>query len=109
MSRIPKRWRLTGLGVALLVVLIGVVTAVGLSSSGNAPLSDATPCSEWASAGSAQRTAYARLYLTEHDALLGLSGEATRVQAAIDSNCAHAAYLGEADEVTVLAAIERHF
>jgi hypothetical protein len=108
-GRLRRPWRWAAAGGALVVALAVAVTAAAVSSSGRTPLTDATPCSAWAGASAAQRAAYARLYLSERDALIGGSREAARVQSAITTNCSRAAYLGEADEVTVIAAIERHF
>jgi len=43
--------------------------------------------------------------VTEHGALAGGAHDAGSVEAAITSACNHAAYLGEADDISVLAAL----
>lgn len=99
----------TSAAVLVATVLVAFLIAVAFSSSKAAPLSDATPCSGWADASSTEQLAYAQLYLKEHAALLSGSGEANRIDGLVTDNCSRAALLGEADEVTVLAAIEQHF
>src|ERR1700733_6640621 len=100
-SIIVRHKRETAVVVALVIVLIGTMAATALPSSRASALSDASTCSARASAGQSQPTTYARLYLTEYG---GTRGTAS-VVSAINSACSHAAYLGEADDVSILAAI----
>jgi hypothetical protein len=95
--------------VALVTVAIAftVVTAVSSSPSSAGALSDASTCSQWASASSAQQTAYSRLYINEHSDAGFLSVPA--VVSAIHADCVSAAYLGESDDVSVVAALKHAF
>ena len=102
---IARHKRETAVVVVLVIVLVGTMAAAALPSSRASALSDASTCSAWASAGQSQQTTYARLYLTEYG---GTRGTAS-VVSAINSACTHAAYLGEADDVSILAAINHAF
>ena len=94
-------------GFALLLIVIAVFAASAVSSGGS--LGDSSSCSQWGAATPAQQAAYARLYEHEHDA--GLSGavSATNIESAISQACTHAAYLGESDDVSVIAALNHQF
>ena len=96
-------------GLVLLVAVVAVMAAPAFSSSSAGPVSDSTSCLEWSSTSLAQRNAYARLYLTEHVSLLGKVPAAASIKSVINTGCTHAAYLGEADEVTVIAAIKHQY
>jgi hypothetical protein len=89
---IARHKRETAVVVALVIVLIGTMAATALPSSRS-------------SAGQSQQATYARLYLTEY----GGTRDAASVVSAINSACTHAAYLGEADDVSVVAAINHAF
>lgn len=97
------------LGLATLLVLVLVIVATALSSSAAVALTDGTSCSQWAAASPAQRTAYAQLYVREYGGLPDGARAAGTITATIGSDCARAAYLGEADEVTVLAAVKHAY
>ncbi len=95
--------------IAILVVfcVLTIVTAVSGSSAG--PLADSATCSQWAAASTGQRAAYSRLYLNENPTLPDTTPEAGAVTSAINKACVEAAYLGEVDDVSVLAAIRHNF
>ncbi|HEY5188763.1 MAG TPA: hypothetical protein VII87_07015 [Solirubrobacteraceae bacterium] len=95
--------------IAALLLVIAAMAAPAFSNSKGGALDDATTCSEWASASPAQRLTYSRLYLTEHDALLLGPRNAHGVESAINNACIHAAYLGEGDEVSMVAAIKHEY
>lgn len=101
--------RMCALVVGLLLVVIALSVVPALVGSGGGALADSTTCSGWSAASSAQQTAYAHLYLNEYGGLSNTAGSAGAVQRAISSACVRAAYLGEADDVSVLAAIRHDF
>lgn len=95
--------------IAVVLVLIGVMVAAALPSAKAGALSDSSTCSAWSSATSAQQTAYARLYITQHGSSVS-GGLGTRdVESTITGDCNHAAYLGEADDVSIVAALNHAF
>lgn len=97
--------------VAIVVVLLLVAFSVAavISGSSKAALSDSTSCSQWEAATQAQQNGYAQLYLKEHGALSGGARSAGGVRSTITSNCIQAAYLGESDDVSVVAAIHNDY
>lgn len=96
--------------VAVVVLLLVAFTAAAaVSSSSNAALSDSTSCSQWASATGSQQNTYAQLYFAEHGGLPNAANDPTGIRSAINSACAEAAYLGESDDVSVLAASRQNF
>jgi hypothetical protein len=97
----------TAAAVAIVLVLVGVMVAAALPSARAGALSDSSTCSSWSSATGAQQAAYARLYVNEH--LGGAGRDASAVQKALNSACNHAAYLGEGDDVSVVAALNKAF
>jgi hypothetical protein len=102
---IARHKRETAAVVALVIVLIGTMAATALPSSRASALSDASTCSAWASAGQSQQAAYARLYVTEYRS----SRDAASVESALNSACTHSAYLGEADDISLVAAMNHAF
>ncbi len=95
--------------IALLFVLLVVtIVPVFFSSSGEA-LSDSTSCSGWSSASQAQQNAYSQLYLKEYGALPSGARDASSVRSAINAACIQAAYLAEADDLSVIAAIKHQY
>ena len=94
--------------IVLVVLLVGFTAASALSSSKASALSDASTCSAWAAAGQSQQVAYARRYVDEYGAVAG-SRDTGTVESAINSACTHAAYLGEADDVSLVAAMNHAF
>jgi hypothetical protein len=91
---------------ALVLVLIGVMAAAALPSAKAGALADSSSCSAWTAAGAAQQSAYAHLYISEHVSSALAPGN---VKSAIDSDCNHAAYLGEADDISILAALNHAY
>lgn len=86
-----------------------MMAAAALPSEKAGALGDSSTCSSWSAAGSSQQAAYAHLYVTEHGALAGGARDPGSVEAAVTSACNHAAYLGEADDISVLAALNHAF
>jgi len=97
--------RETAAVIVVVVLLVAFTAASALSSSRASALSDASTCSEWASAGQSQQAAYARLYVTEYRS----SRSTGSVESALSSACTHAAYLGEADDISLVAAMNHAF
>jgi hypothetical protein len=93
--------------VAIVLVLVGAMVAAALPSAKAGALSDSSTCSAWSSATGAQQTAYARLYVNER--LGGANRHVGTIKAALNGDCNHAAYLGEADDVSVVAALNHAF
>lgn len=91
----------------LLVVAVTIITTV--SSPSRAALSDSATCSEWGAATAAQKIAYSHVYINEYGAFANTARNADAVEAAIDKSCIRAAYLGEADDVSVLASLRHAF
>jgi hypothetical protein len=102
---IARHKRETAVVVALVIVLIGTMAATALPSSRATALSDTSTCSEWASGGQSQQAAYARLYVTEYAG----SRSSGSIESALNSACTHAAYLGEADDISLVAAMNHAF
>jgi hypothetical protein len=102
-----KRATVAIIGLFLLMIVVTVVPAVAGSSSSS--ISDSTNCSAWAGAPSAQQTAYGHLYLKEYRPGPNTDANATEVAQTISKACVQAAYLGEADELSVLAAFRHEF
>ena len=94
---------------AVVLVLIGVMAAAALPSAKGGALSDSSTCSAWSSATHAQQSEYARLYITEHGSHVNGGLSPASVESATDSACSHAAYLGEADDVSIVAALNHAF
>jgi len=95
--------------IALLFVLVAVTVAPAFLSSTGGALRDSASCSEWSSASQAQQNTYSHLYLNEYGALPSGARDANSIKSAINNACIHAAYLGEADDVSVVAAIKHQY
>lgn len=95
--------------IVVVLVLIGAMVAAALPSAKAGALSDSSTCSAWSSATSAQQAAYAHLYITEHASSVSGGLGAPSVQATINGDCNHAAYLGEADDISIIAALNHAF
>ncbi len=106
-SLVARHKRASAAVIALLVVLAALAIGSAVSGSGRQALSDAATCSQWGAATSAQKIAYAHVYIGEYEAVPDTAPYAGAVKASIDRACVRAAYLGEADDVSVLAAM-RH-
>jgi hypothetical protein len=95
--------------IVVLLVLVAFTAAAAVSSSSTAALSDSTSCSQWASASEARQSSYSQLYLSEHGGLASGANDPTSIRSAISGACSQAAYLGESDDVSVLAAVRHDF
>jgi ABC-type transport system involved in cytochrome c biogenesis permease component len=94
-------------GIVLVLIVISVLPAVLGSSSG--ALNDATTCSEWAAASGDQKVAYAQLFLRENGSLTNAGQTPAAVQNTITQGCVRAAYLSEADDISVIGAVNKAF
>ncbi len=92
--------------VVIVLLAAGLTVATTLSGSSTSALTDATTCSAWTAATHAQQAGYAHLYVDEH---AGAPPATSAVTAAIDAACTQAAYLGESDDMSVVAAIKHEF
>lgn len=101
--------RATAGAIALLIVLVAVTVVPALLSSSAGALSDSTSCSGWGSASQAQQTAYSHLYLDEYRVLASGASDPASVKSAVSTACIQAAYLGEADDVSVVAAVKHQY
>lgn len=95
--------------IAVVLVLIGVMAEAALPSANAGALSDSSTCSAWTSASQSQQTAYAHLDITEHGSNVSGGLGAGSVESAINGACNHAAYLGEADDISIVAALNHAF
>jgi hypothetical protein len=102
-----KRVAAAIVGVFVLMIAVTVVPALAGSSPG--AISDSATCSQWAAAPSAQQTAYGHLYLKEYRPAPDTAANAAEVAETISKACVRAAYLGEGDDLSVLAAFRHDF
>lgn len=95
------------IALLLAAVLLTVVTAVASSGTNATALADSSTCSQWTAAPQALQRAYSRVYIQENSE----SGILTppTVTSAIDAACTKAAYLGESDDISVVAAVKQEF
>jgi hypothetical protein len=91
--------------VGILVLFIALTAASIAFNNGSTPLSDGTPCTQWPAASRAQQLAYARLYIRES----GTTHTAAQIRSIVTGDCVQAAYLGESDDVTLIAALHQAF
>ncbi len=113
------RWTFTGLvlghkrlaaaAIVVVVALIAVTLLTTVSSPSRQPLSDSASCTQWAAGTSAQKTAYSHLYIDEYGRFANTARNAAAVETAIDKACTKASYLGEADDISVLASLRHAF
>jgi hypothetical protein len=101
--------RATGALLAAVIAAVAVTLLTTISNPQRQPLSNSASCSQWAAATPAQQTAYSHLYINEYGRFANTAGHAAAVKAAIDKACTHASYLGEADDISILAGIRRSF
>ena len=102
-----KRATAIVVGIVLVLIAISVLPAVLGSSSG--ALNDATTCSELAAASGDQKVAYAQLFLRENGSLTNAGQTVAAVRNTVTQGCVRAAYLGEADDVSVIGAVNKAF
>jgi hypothetical protein len=108
-SLVRRHPRVAGASLALVIVLVAVTILTSVSDPHRQPLSDSASCSQWAAATRAQQTAYAHLYINEYGRFANTAGHAAALTAAIDKACTHASYLGEADDISILASLRHAF
>ena len=101
--------RVTAVSLALVIAAVAVTVLTTVSSPHRVTLSDSASCSQWAAATPAQQTAYAHLYINEYGRFANTAARAASVRAQIARDCTHASYLGEADDISILAALRRAF
>ena len=101
--------RAAGIVVAIAVLAIALTVIPAIVGSSGGPLSDSTNCSQWSAASSAQKAAYVQLYLDEYGSFSGAGRTSAAVRTTIEHGCIRAAFLGEADSVSVLAAVRGEF
>jgi hypothetical protein len=99
----------SAVAIVVVLLLIAFSVAAAISSSSTAALSDSTSCSQWVASREGQQNAYAQLYLKEHGAPSSAARTADAVRSTITSTCTQAAYLGESDDVSVVAAINHDY
>lgn len=114
-----ERWTLTALirrhprvtagCLALVIVLVAVTLLTTVSSPHRVAISDSASCSQWAAATPAQQIAYSHLYIDEYGRVADTAGNAAAVRTAIHRACTHASYLGEADDISIIAALRHAF
>ncbi len=99
----------SAVAIAVGVLLVAFSVAAAVSSSSNAALSDSTSCTQWEGASQALQNGYAQLYPKEHGALPSGVRSAGGVLSTVTSTCTQAGYLGESDDVSVIAAIHHDY
>lgn len=108
-SLIRRHPRLTAGSLALVIVLVAVTLLTTVSSPHRVGLTDAASCSQWAAATPGQQRAYSHLYIDEYGRVADTAGNAAAVRTAIHRACTHASYLGEADDISIIAALRHAF
>jgi hypothetical protein len=101
--------RLAAGSIVVVVALIAVTLLTTVSSPSRQPLSDSASCTQWAAGTPAQKTAYSHLYIDEYGRFANTARNAAAVETAIDKACTKASYLGEADDISVLASLRHAF
>lgn len=102
-----KRATAAIVGVFILAIVITVVPS--LASSSSASMSDSSTCSQWEDTSSSQQTAYGHLYLKEYRPAPNTASNANEVVQVISKACVKAGYLGEAENLSLLAAFRQQF
>jgi hypothetical protein len=118
-SNADHRWTLTALvlahkrvaagSIAAVIALIAVTIVTTVSSPSRQPLSDSASCTQWAAGTPAQKIAYSHLYINEYGRFPNTARYAAGVETAINKACTTASYLGEADDMSVLAGLRHAF
>jgi hypothetical protein len=101
--------RASGGAIAFLLVLVALTVVTTVASPGREALSDSATCSEWGAATAAQKIAYARVYLKEYGPLANAAPDSDAVETVINNACIRASYLGEADDLSVIAGVRHAF
>ncbi len=102
-----KRVAAASIVVVLAVIAVTLVTTV--SSPTRQPLSDSASCTQWAAGTPAQKSAYSHLYINEYGRSPNTARNAASVETAINKACTTASYLGQADDISVLASLRHAF
>jgi hypothetical protein len=118
-SSADHRWTLTALvlghkrvaagSIVVVIALIAVTIFTTVSSPSRQSLSDSASCTQWAAGTPAQKIAYSHLYINEYGRFPNTARYAAAVETAIDTACTKASYLGEADDISVLASLRHAF
>jgi hypothetical protein len=106
---IRRHTRLAAASLALVVVLVAVTLLTEVSSPRRVALSDAASCAQWAAATPSQQIAYSHLYIDEHGRFADTAAHAAGVRTEIERACTHASYLGEADDISIIAGLRHAF
>lgn len=107
LARKHKRVAAASTAVVLAVIAVTIVTTV--SSRGRESLSDSASCTQWAAGTPAQKIAYSHVYINEYGRFANTARNAVAVETAINKACTKASYLGEADDISVLASLRHAF
>src|SRR6202012_3284793 len=112
-ASVDERWNLLSLlrrhprvTAASLLAVVAAVAVTILTTVGNArpqPLANAASCAQGAAATRSEQLAYSNLYIDEYGRFADTARRADEVRAQISRACTHASYLGEADDITILA------
>jgi hypothetical protein len=90
--------------LAVIAVMVG--TAIPeVVTAGRWKVNDSTSCSAWSSANPRQQRAYAHLYVQRHGSLSNGATSPASIEDAVNKGCLEAFGYDEADQVTVLQAI----
>jgi hypothetical protein len=118
-SSADRSWTLTSLllahkraslgTIAFLLMVIAVTFVTTVSSPSRQALSDSATCSEWAAATPAQKIFYSHVYIDEYGAYPNTTRNADAIETSINRACIRASYLGEAEDVSVLAGLRHAF
>jgi hypothetical protein len=118
-SSAEHRWTLTALvlahkrvaagSIAIVLALIAATIVTTVSSPSRQPLSDSASCTQWAAGTPAQKIAYSHLSINEYGRFPNTARYAAGVETAINKACTTASYLGEADDISLLASLRHAF
>jgi hypothetical protein len=108
-SLMRRHARVTAGSLIVVLALIAATLVTSVSDPHRQPLSDSATCSQWAAATPAQKIGYSHVYIDEYGNFANTASEAAAVKTAINRACTHASYLGEADDVTIIASLRHAF
>lgn len=108
-SLIAEHKRATAAVVGIFVLMIAITVVPSLASSDSSSINDTATCSQWEASPSSQQAAYGHLYLREYRPAPNTDANAAEVARTISKACVEAGYLGEADNLSVLAAFKHQF
>jgi Flp pilus assembly pilin Flp len=106
---VRRHRRATGVSIALVLAVVAVTILTTVSHASRQPLSDSANCSQWAAATSAQKIAYSHVYIEEYGRYANTASRAAAVTVAINRACTEASYLGESDDLSILAGLRHSF